>query len=564
MMLRAAVLFSFLFPTLCFASLPALADPSSRVGRIASIQGAVTLVHPSTGEAQQATLNWPITADNEVITDSFSRTELRLGAAAIRVGSNTDLSITRLDDNQVRLRLNRGSIAVQVRSSTLARELALDIAQGQLFFNEAANVRIDTRDDNNVTAINVMSGAANFDSGSTRFSITAGRRAEVDGSGLRTMESRNNFRDDAFDAWNTERDRQAYQGSTPRYASPDMNGIEVLESYGTWRTTTTYGAVWSPTVIPVGWAPYRDGRWVWISPWGWTWVDNAPWGYAPSHYGRWVFYDQRWCWTPGAYSSRPIWAPALVGWVGGSGWQVADYRDGAAIGWFPLAPREVYVPIYPVSSRYLQQINNGYPINVNAALQTGRNADPRTVAYQNQFVRDAVTVMPSYQFGSSKTVVVAPSTLRGNQAQVIQSMPATSVAPVATRTPDPRSAAPPSYREARPQAVVGPVVRSYSNNTPITSLPTPPATNIAQPSVHSSLATVVVRPAETAPQAMPPAVVRSVTVNSINAAPAAAPQRSEEQNKAQADQRRRLTLGGNGALDNPGIREGSGRASLQR
>jgi hypothetical protein len=25
-----------------------------------------------------------------------------------------------------------------------------------------------------------------------------------------------------------------------------------------------------------------------MSPWGWTWVDNAPWGFAPFHYGRWV------------------------------------------------------------------------------------------------------------------------------------------------------------------------------------------------------------------------------------------------------------------------------------
>ena len=24
------------------------------------------------------------------------------------------------------------------------------------------------------------------------------------------------------------------------------------------------------------------------APWGWTWVDDAPWGFAPFHYGRWV------------------------------------------------------------------------------------------------------------------------------------------------------------------------------------------------------------------------------------------------------------------------------------
>jgi len=36
------------------------------------------------------------------------------------------------------------------------------------------------------------------------------------------------------------------------------------------------------------WAPYRYGRWEYIAPWGYTWVDEEPWGFAPFHYGRWV------------------------------------------------------------------------------------------------------------------------------------------------------------------------------------------------------------------------------------------------------------------------------------
>ena len=54
-----------------------------------------------------------------------------------------------------------------------------------------------------------------------------------------------------------------------------------------------YGTVWFPHVTIVGWAPYRYGHWAWISPWGWTWVDDAPWGFAPFHYGRWVFVARR-------------------------------------------------------------------------------------------------------------------------------------------------------------------------------------------------------------------------------------------------------------------------------
>ena len=30
--------------------------------------------------------------------------------------------------------------------------------------------------------------------------------------------------------------------------------------------------------MPEKWAPYRHGYWRWIEPWGWTWIDDAPWG----------------------------------------------------------------------------------------------------------------------------------------------------------------------------------------------------------------------------------------------------------------------------------------------
>jgi hypothetical protein len=58
---------------------------------------------------------------------------------------------------------------------------------------------------------------------------------------------------------------------------------------------------WSP---PVG-RHIIYGRWVWVVPWGWTWVDDAPWGFAPFHYGRWV-YVSYWAWVPGPLAVRPV------------------------------------------------------------------------------------------------------------------------------------------------------------------------------------------------------------------------------------------------------------------
>ena len=85
-----------------------------------------------------------------------------------------------------------------------------------------------------------------------------------------------------------------------------MTGYEELDSYGEWTAVTTYGEVWFPTSVPANWAPYREGRWVWIEPWGWNWVDDAPWGFTPFHYGRWARVEDRWAWVPGEYVPEPV------------------------------------------------------------------------------------------------------------------------------------------------------------------------------------------------------------------------------------------------------------------
>lgn len=565
MMLRSVCFFSLG----CLISFSVLADPSGRVAQVSSLRGAVTLIHPSSGEAQLASLNWPITSDNELVTDDASRAEIRLGTTAIRLGSNTDLTIVQVDDAQLHLRLNRGSVQLHARYVGVASALTLDIPQGRLAFPEPANVRVDTRDGDGVTAINVLSGAPYFDDGISRFTISAGRRAEVDSGGLRVMESRDNFRGDSFDTWIAERDRQDEVSIRSRYVSSDVTGYQVLNSYGAWRTTTTYGPIWSPTVIPVGWAPYRDGRWTWIAPWGWTWVDNAPWGYAPSHYGRWVFYQQRWCWTPGVIGARPVWAPALVGWVGGDGNNYSDYRDGPAIGWFPLAPREVYVPSYQATPQYVQLVNNGYLIGRGASYSPSGRADPRTTPYQNQLIRNATTILPSYQFGTGKTVTVTPSSQRGERAQLLHNTNTVISAPSLYAPPNGQlssSSATPSLSSA---------IRDLQLKKPAAPIATSPITRPAsvqittpRQSSYPGWSTVVVRPLQAMPvrqlPATPLAVPRPATQFGEHALAPPAYQKRDAGNKLSPDQQRRILPGSNGAPDNAAARYGFGRGSLQR
>jgi hypothetical protein len=106
-------------------------------------------------------------------------------------------------------------------------------------------------------------------------------------------------------------------------------GVDVfyrnLSPYGYWVQRPSYGWVWTPRQMRLGWRPYSAGRWVY-SDYGWTWVAAAsePWGWATYHYGRWYDDpDYGWQWVPGT-----DWGPAWVSWQSGGGY----------LGWAPLPP----------------------------------------------------------------------------------------------------------------------------------------------------------------------------------------------------------------------------------
>jgi hypothetical protein len=168
-----------------------------------------------------------------------------------------------------------------------------------------------------------------------------------------------------------------------------MTGYEDLDRHGRWESHPEYGPLWMPTTVVSGWAPYRYGHWTWISPWGWTWVDDAPWGFAPFHYGRWVAVSGRWCWAPGRYVARPVYAPALVAWVGNP----RVHPGPPLVGWVPLAPREAYYPHYARRPSYWKSVNY-------AQLHLLPQGTPRTIPtqpirYANQGVPGGLSAVPS-------------------------------------------------------------------------------------------------------------------------------------------------------------------------
>jgi hypothetical protein len=176
--------------------------------------------------------------------------------------------------------------------------------------------------------------------------------------------------EDGFDRWAADRNRLEDQSIAARYVPREVVGYQQLDPYGSWAQDPSYGAIWFPHVTVADWAPYRYGHWEWISPWGWTWIDDAPWGFAPFHYGRWAMIGSRWAWVPGRIGPRPIYAPALVVFVGGGGtrgsWSLS-IGSSPGIAWYPLAPGEAWRPAYRTSPVYVRNVNRNIVMRGNTA-----------------------------------------------------------------------------------------------------------------------------------------------------------------------------------------------------
>jgi hypothetical protein len=348
-----AALLSFLASALAVPSLAQ--DIPSRVGRVAYIEGSAAVYMDPEEGWEKAFANSPLTSENSIWTDPGSRAEVRVGGTALRLDEATQLDVARLDEEGLEAFVPRGTVAVRVRHYERGRDLVFDTPHARFSLRADGRYRVDVDPDLEESRITVFSGDARVGSDSGPVRARAGETVRVFGGDNASYVVERAY-SVAFDNWARQRDSRWVETRSVRYVSPDMTGYEDLDSYGSWSEEPEYGALWYPTRVASDWAPYRYGRWDYVRPWGWTWVDDSPWGYAPFHYGRWVYVRNRWAWHPGKREARPVWAPALVAWIGGSNLSVG-ISSGPSVGWYPLSPWDRYQPWYKASPTYINRVN---------------------------------------------------------------------------------------------------------------------------------------------------------------------------------------------------------------
>ena len=323
-------------------SAPPEADPPDRAARLSFVQGDVTLQPAGEDEWAPAILNRPLTTGDKLWSDQGARAEIYVGPAAVRLGGNTGFSFLNVDDHTIQMRMTAGVIEVRVRALDENDQIEVDTPNLALSLLRPGNYRVEVNDAGDATVVKVSEGEAEASGGSRTVIVHNQQTAMFRGTGQLVAELGTLGAPDEFDSWSLERDRRddhAASSSTAQYVSPGVTGYEDLDANGTWSSDAEYGNVWTPTYVAADWSPYRYGRWVWVRPWGWTWVDDASWGYAPSHYGRWAHVHDRWCWVPGPRAVRAVYAPALVGWVGSPGVSVSlSLGGGGGVALVPARP----------------------------------------------------------------------------------------------------------------------------------------------------------------------------------------------------------------------------------
>ena len=416
--------------------------PPAVVGRVNAVDGAVA-TRPTGGAWSDSGVNEPIAAGMSVRTGPQARAMLRIGADSVALAAGTEIDIAELDARGTHLVLRQGRLGVRLSRREPQRRVEIDIPQGGVWPLVPGDYDITAGDEHTPGRLAVLDGRARFAGNGVDNLVATGSAGTLNGNNP-VVTTLDGATADAFIAWWRPDRADPVDPPALRYVSAEMTGYDALDENGSWQKFHGFGAVWFPSALPADWAPYRFGRWRWIAPWGWTWIDDEPWGFAPSHYGRWTRIPgadddepERWGWIPGKQVEYPAYMPAAVAFLGTAGVGLS-YPDAfaPAVAWFPLAPGEVYWPGYTDDIDAIRRLNAG-SVTDPSAIDPGIHGDPPAEIVNGDYLyRRFASVVPRSVFTGGRLVAAAQLQLperRLENAPLLAGSP--EIAPATPRAP---------------------------------------------------------------------------------------------------------------------------------
>ncbi len=453
-------------------------NPPSRAARLSVADGNVSLQPSGETDWSQATVNFTVTTGDRLYTDQGARAELEAGPCAVRMSATTDLTVVNFNDQILQLGVGQGSLRVTAYDLPNGQTLEIDTPNGAVIAQSPGSYRVDV-DPNNGTRVVAYGGSVQITAGDVNQILESGQAVQLVGTNPVQASGIGFPGEDGFDQWCDSRDSRVRNFRSAQYVSPYVPGAEDLDQYGAWQEVPDYGAVWYPSGVAAGWVPYRFGHWAWVEPWGWTWVEDEPWGFAPFHYGRWALVGSAWGWVPGPVAVRPVFAPALVAFVGGGGFSIGIGVGGLGLAaWFPLGPRDPFIPWYHASPAYIREVNVTNVRNVTITNYTNINVTNIHYAYRDV----GTTAVPGNVFRSGQAVGRAAVRVTPQQLANAQVIAHPAMAPVRTAAFGGRAPA------ARPVAKAQPVREARLS-------PPPAPARAAQPPARAAAPAPAAKPA---------------------------------------------------------------------
>lgn len=403
-------------------------DPPARIARLAYIAGDVTFAPSGDDQWDQVSINRPLTTGDRLLTESDARAAMDIDGGELRIGGDTGFNFLRLDDSGTQIELSRGTLNWRVDNIAEGQSNEIDTPTIAFVATQPGTYKVEVSDDGSYTTVSILQGAGTvYGEGGVSYPIEGRQSWRFADSTLKDISGMPLARADDFDLWCNDRDAHERTIVQNDYVSPEVVGYSDLADNGDWDNVADYGNVWYPRAVVAGWAPYRYGHWAWIAPWGWTWIDDAPWGFAPFHYGRWVYISNRWGWVPGPRHVRPVYCPAMVAFVGGNGWS-ASVSSGHPVAWVALGPRDVYVPWYRGSQRYVTNINvtnvrNIDRTRINTVYNDYHHNHGDRIRYTHQETPGGITAVSRDVFTRGNRVNGAQVNIHRDQLGRAQAMP---------------------------------------------------------------------------------------------------------------------------------------------
>jgi len=372
--------------------------------RLSFVDGEVSFFRPGAQDWAPASVNTPLAAGDELYAAEGANLELQIGSRAyVRAGEETQLALTNVEPDFLQFRVTEGHVSLDLRTVKASQTIEIDTPNAAFTLERSGYYRVEVTDDS-TTFITRRGGRARVSPASgVAADLAASEQVVISGGDAPQLETYAAPELDAWDRWNYARTDAQLDAVSARYVPYGVYGVDDLDHHGSWRVVPTYGAIWVPRGVSVGWAPYTTGRWLYDPYYGWTWVDAAPWGWAPYHYGRWVHVSGYWGWAPGPVVVHPYYAPALVAFFGGGGVSVGISIGAPHVGWVALGWGEPIVPWWgPVGCRGVPRWGGwGGPRYVNQVV-----VKRKTVIhvndihdYQNRHVQGAFVAVDRKQFG---------------------------------------------------------------------------------------------------------------------------------------------------------------------